>query len=269
VSAETVEDAAGAGSGVGARLASARAARSLSVADIARQLKFSSRQVEALEADCYDRLPGAVFTRGFIRNYARLVGLDPAPLLTEADSRLPHNVQPTPGLPPSADIPFPGRRPVKWYRYAVAALLLAVSGVVFEIYREDETPEVPLKPSLAATPPPAAVSPAPPIVAAAAATTSAAPADVAPSVHVKIESAVAEPSLTFTFVQESWVEVRDGHGHRLLWQLNPAGTQQKVSGPPPLSLVIGNAGGVRLQVNDKLFDLNPYIDVDVARLVLD
>ncbi len=267
MNAETIEATTAANSGVGTQLATARTARSLSVSDIARQLKFSSWQVEALEAGRYDRLPSAVFTRGFIRNYARLVGLDPAPLLTAADPHLPHNTSSTPGLLPSADIPFPnGRPPIKWYRYAAVALLLAVSVVLFEVYREDELPEVKVKPSVAAVPPSAAVAqPA----AAADVVAPAVQAAVTPSAHVKIEPVAGEHSLTFTFVQDSWVEVRDSHGHRLLRQLNAAGTQQKVSGPPPLSLVIGNAGGVRLQINNKMFDLNPYVDVDVARLVLD
>jgi cytoskeleton protein RodZ len=271
VSAETIENTAAGGSGVGIRLAAARVARSLSVADIARQLKFSPWQVEALEAGRYDRLPSAVFTRGFIRNYARLVGLDPMPLLIEADPHLPHNTRSTPGLPPSTDIRFPTGRPIKWYRYAAVTLLLVVSVATFEIFREDDSPEAKVKPSVAAVPLPAAAVLPVPAVAAAAAGVAAPAVQVAavPSAHVKIEPAAAEHSLTFTFVQDSWVEVHDGHGRRLLWQLNAAGTQQKVSGPPPLSLVIGNAGGVRLQINNKLFDLNPYVDVDVARLVLD
>ena len=264
MNAETIKGITAADSSVGTQLATARVARSLSVADIARQLKYSPWQVEALEAGRYDRLSSAVFTRGFIRNYARLVGLNPAPLLTAADPHLPHNTRPTPGLPSSTEIPFRTGRPIKWYRYAVVALALAGSAILFEVYREDDAPEAKLKPSMAVVPPPAvAASPIADIVAPMVQT------NVTPSAHVKIEPVAGQHSLTFTFVQDSWVEVRDSHGHRLLGQLNVAGTQQKVNGPPPLSLVIGNANGVRLQINNKLFDLNPYVDVDVARLVLD
>ncbi|HUO43415.1 MAG TPA: helix-turn-helix domain-containing protein [Burkholderiales bacterium] len=253
--------------GIGAQLAAARAARSLSVADVAHQLKFSSSQVEALEAERYAQLPDAVFTRGFIRNYARLVGLDPLPLLAAVNSHLSHHTLPVPVLPPPAGLPFPSGRPFRWRRYAVAAALLVASVIVVEIYREDD---VATKPLPAAVPSVAAVTPsAPPAAPALSAAAPMPDAAIAPSVHVKVEPAADEHHLTFTFVRESWVEVRDGHGHRLLWQLNPAGSQQKISGPPPLSLVIGNAGNVRLQVDDRLFDLNPYIDVDVARLTLD
>jgi len=65
----------------GARLAEARVARGLSIEGVAQQLKFSARQIAALEQDRYDALPGVAVLRGMVRGYARLVDLDPDPLL--------------------------------------------------------------------------------------------------------------------------------------------------------------------------------------------
>ncbi|MCG6953136.1 MAG: DUF4115 domain-containing protein [Betaproteobacteria bacterium] len=65
----------------GARLAEARAARGLSVEAVAHQLKFAPRQIVALEQDRFDELPGVTVVRGMLRGYARLVDLDPEPLL--------------------------------------------------------------------------------------------------------------------------------------------------------------------------------------------
>ena len=72
--------------GYGRMLTEAREAKGLTVAQVADKLKLTSRQVEALEAEDYSRLPVAVFVRGFIRNYARLVGvsLDSLPAIVEA-----------------------------------------------------------------------------------------------------------------------------------------------------------------------------------------
>jgi len=67
--------------GIGRLLATARQVKGLSTSDVADKLKLTSRQIEALEAEEYDKLPAAVFVRGFIRNYARLVGLDAEQLL--------------------------------------------------------------------------------------------------------------------------------------------------------------------------------------------
>lgn len=62
--------------GTGARLSTARVAQGLSLGDVARQLKLSVRQVEALERDDYDVFPSRVFVRGFLRNYTKLLRID-------------------------------------------------------------------------------------------------------------------------------------------------------------------------------------------------
>jgi cytoskeleton protein RodZ len=61
----------------GALLGAARAASGLSIDAVAQQLKLAPRQVRALEEGDYTHLPGRTFVRGFVRNYARLVHLDP------------------------------------------------------------------------------------------------------------------------------------------------------------------------------------------------
>ena len=68
----------------GERLARARQAQGLSTGDVARRLKLSVWQIEALESGNYAPLPGAIFVRGFIRNYARLLKLDAEALLEAA-----------------------------------------------------------------------------------------------------------------------------------------------------------------------------------------
>ena len=55
----------------------AREAAGLSIDAVAQQLKLAPRQVKALEDDDFAELPGRTFVRGFVRNYARLLRLDP------------------------------------------------------------------------------------------------------------------------------------------------------------------------------------------------
>lgn len=71
--------------GVGPRLAAAREAKGMATAEVAAKLRLGVRQIEALEADAYEQLPGEVFVRGFIRNYAKLLDLDPDALLPSQD----------------------------------------------------------------------------------------------------------------------------------------------------------------------------------------
>jgi len=58
----------------------------MTVNDIAVRLKFSQRQIEALENDRYELLPIASIARGMARSYAKLVGVEPAPLLAMLNS---------------------------------------------------------------------------------------------------------------------------------------------------------------------------------------
>lgn len=73
---------------VGEQLRQAREAKSMSVADVAQAMKLGTRQVEALESGHWNGLPGTTFVRGFIRNYARLVQIDPQPLMLALDDLL-------------------------------------------------------------------------------------------------------------------------------------------------------------------------------------
>jgi len=75
--------------GPGRRLQQARLSRNLELSRVAAQLHLSVQAITALERDDYSKLPDAVFVRGYITNYARLLGL-PAEQLTAAyNARLP------------------------------------------------------------------------------------------------------------------------------------------------------------------------------------
>lgn len=69
----------------GHRLQAARQALGWSPEQVAEQLKWAPRQVLALESDDYQALPGMATVRGFVRAYAKLVKLDPAPLLAQLE----------------------------------------------------------------------------------------------------------------------------------------------------------------------------------------
>ncbi|HEY8101912.1 MAG TPA: RodZ domain-containing protein [Burkholderiaceae bacterium] len=68
--------------GPGAQLAAHRQARGFTIEQVANQLNLAPRQIQALEADNYAALPGVVIARGFIRAYAKLLKVDPAPLVS-------------------------------------------------------------------------------------------------------------------------------------------------------------------------------------------
>lgn len=69
--------------GVGATLKSAREVRGMSVQEAGTRLRLMARQIEAMEADDFASLGQPVFARGFVRNYARMLGLNEEPLLAQ------------------------------------------------------------------------------------------------------------------------------------------------------------------------------------------
>jgi transcriptional regulator with XRE-family HTH domain len=62
---------------VGATLRRARNQKRLTLNELSRATKISVGKLQALEDNDFDRLPALVYTRGFLRSYAREVGLDP------------------------------------------------------------------------------------------------------------------------------------------------------------------------------------------------
>lgn len=129
--------------------------------------------------------------------------------------------------------------------------------------------------------PGAMVSPAaiPPAVVPAASPGIAVPSTMpapTPAVTLPVSSAPVAASARpgavaaeFSVSQLSWIEVQDKTGAILLSENLPAGTRRSVSGVPPLSVVVGNADGVKLTVNGKVVDLQSRTRNSVARLTLE
>lgn len=74
---------------VWARLRDEREARGLSIGDVSAVLKLTPKQIQALESGDLAALPGLAFARGFARNYARFLAIDPAPLMAAVDAGNP------------------------------------------------------------------------------------------------------------------------------------------------------------------------------------
>jgi cytoskeleton protein RodZ len=252
-------------SGPGAQLASRREARRLTVEDIAGRLKFAARQIQALEADQYERLPGPTFVRGMIRGYARLLETDPAPMLHAFEQRYV-------AAPVSVDlrdenIPFPDGRPRATRIYL--ALSVIVVGTMAAVLYEGQfgLPSLLLPPS---RPVPAVPADVTRVAAAEPSPVSDAPAPAAESVPAPVAgNPAADSRMVFEFHDESWVEVKDRNGRTLLSQINRKGTRKVVDGDPPFVLVIGNASKVDLRYRNEPVDLRPHTKVEVARMILE
>jgi cytoskeleton protein RodZ len=73
----------------GQRLRAQRQSRGVEIERIAAQLHLRKDVVEALEQDRYETLPAPVYVAGYLRNYARLIGLDPILIVNAYHAALP------------------------------------------------------------------------------------------------------------------------------------------------------------------------------------
>lgn len=289
----------------GTMLRKAREVRGESLEEVAQALKLSMRQLVAIESGHYEILPGPAFVRGFVRNYARHLGLDPEVVLAAVGAEASAAVDLTPVSNAEGDMP--ANRGFKFNvvpAAVVAGLLLVLisAGGYFGWFETPTQSEVDVidpgmapmtqseaEEALAASAPveveldqplaePAAAlvavpeSATPPAPAAAAAPVVPPVADPAVSAGVPVDAAApaadAPPPLRFVFSGESWVEVKDASGAILFSGIGVPGSSRTVQGAPPFALVIGNARSVRLEFNGKPVDLVPHTKVSVARLTV-
>jgi len=272
--------------GPGAALRQARADLKLAPEDVAGILHLSARQIVALENDDYASLPGPTYVRGYLRGYAQLLGLSAEPIV-ESYNRLVATRKPVDlgKLAPKPEIRS-DHQLVKFGTAAVVALILGLSAVWWQ-EQDEPAPPVVVQAPVATEPEeiagpliPETDVPAPIAGTGTAATKPVvAPTPPAATTNVPVAPAVSEPKpvvpitgprgrLTIQTTLDSWADVRDANGNRLLYRVVPAGNTEAVEGVAPLSVFLGNAEGVRVEYNGEVQDIARYRRGDIARFTL-
>ena len=270
----------------GAILAAERERQGLSRADIAQRLHMSVSQVEALEVADYARLPQGTFLRGFTRNYARALGLDPEALVGLLARDAPRESSPR-IVVPSQNIRFDplGARLanpyVKAAGIAAAVILFAFAAMYWWLFVRPQgvASQVAVKkPAVEAAKPQSLAVPVPAPAAEAAreetppGEPAAAPAASAsrppPEPPAPRSVAPGEGVISLAFKGAAWVEIVDARGRTLVSRTHAAGSGTEIAGKPPFNVVIGNAPDVRLTYNGRAVDLDPHTRVAVARFTL-
>lgn len=268
---------------IGQQLRDARLAKDLSLHDVADRLKLSLRQLEAIEAGKLDQLPGATFVRGFVRNYARFLALDSAPLMALLDQVYPPQGTERADVVPVAPVATASFKPVLWFLPVLAIAGLAVWQ--WQSATPAGTPEGTLAPmqhqlasaaQLDASQPGAAsaaqasvpVSVVPPAVVASApqaAVTAVPPATLA---SAAVPAAAGNKNLQLSVRADAWISVVDATGKRLVYGTLSAGSSRELSGIPPFKLKIGNAPAVTLRYNNADVNLKDKTRGTTAKLEL-
>lgn len=303
VPAESGPPAAQEGPSAGTLLRQAREAAGLPLEVVAASLKVPLQKLQALEADRWDLLPDAVFARALAASICRSLKIDPATVLARLPQTAPRlssgdqginepfrASQDGPGLPAWASL----SRPV-----VLTALALVVGALVLVLLptlpptggAPESLAPVPAAPVLPSSAPAAEGETGPRVVsepvvsgvpvaaspASAGVSVPAVPAAVAVPMAVPATTAVAAASvpagpaaasggvLSFSASADAWIKVTDARGAVALSKLLKPGETAVASGALPLSVVVGRADAVRVQLRGEALDLAPQTRENVAR----
>ena len=272
---------------IGDTLRRERQRRNLDLSEIAGQLKISTRFLEAMEHDDFGKLPGGVFTKSFVRQYAGFLGLDADEMAAEVG----HVLEPEPVLPempgkPKPDVPgidlqmgeeswqSVRERPValpSWFRAGMllVALMLVCSGVYWWFQRPHHpvlAHEVspPPKPAPVAQPvmpvsqpvqaPPTTATPAatppPSTEASAEPTPTPTPAAATPDVPNPAPNPNATVRVGITADEAVWIRADINGKYQFSGTLQPHETRS-IDADGEVILRLGNAGGATITLNGK------------------
>lgn len=277
---------------LGQRLQRARTASLLSLDDIAQRLHLPLATVADLEAGRSERIGTAVYLKGFLRSYLKLVKL-PEEWAEQAIAA--STAVAVPAIMPAAGAVA---RRVSWlerYKWAASYVVGTALALTAVHWLVSNTPQLGF-PEAAKTGTVALETPEPTLDAQASATSpveSAAdfgsvgplrnegvpPSDELPVMaslnpfRVAGDNVVATPAvgasvLSLSFSQDSWIEVRDQAGKRLAYQVIRSGEKRSFSEGAPFSVLIGNARGVSADVAGKDVDLEAFTRGNVARFAV-
>lgn len=211
-----------------------RELREISLREIADVTKISIRYLEALEQDRFDVLPAPVFAHGFLREYARYVGLDADEVV---NSYLTAQEDAEPDEAPDAPIVHQRerKRPTGALLALAAVLLLAVVAALAylaETFRSQDRSD----------PPPMTAPLAQPVP------------KMSPVVEPDSEP-VAPLLVTIDFSEDCWIEATiDGEGQ--VNELHVPGESLRIGAQERVSLTIGNPEAVRIEVNGQPFPVS-------------
>lgn len=238
--------------GCGRQLRRTRERLGLSLDDIASELRLSGHQIQALEEDDWDQLPGATYARGYLRSYGRLLGLDVDQLLAGASTQeielsrtepeIEARTSPEPGTGTNEAPRQPsGHFPWAWTTVVVVVAVLATG---YWQYREGG-----LMPDPAGLSGDAAVA-----VHDESDASASGAGDAAETAWLDEGEGADEPRMptepgkaVFQFNDRSWADVRDAGGERLLYRSFPRGRRVEIQGQPPFRVFLGNARAVRVE----------------------
>lgn len=279
----------------GSQLRSAREQAQLTVAVVAEELKLTVAYIESLENDDYEALPAEPFVLGYLRAYARLLGLDAQKvienyheycnaLLAMAGHLSVDRARPTLTVKPvstptkaSEEQAAKQTGASKNYTGWIIAVCLLLWAVASMLMPETATPVVeparqaPVEQAELDSVPAAVTQVDTDLVVEALSSEVDTPAELeaevletesvlvaeAPSAQAVNQHLAGLDTLQLDFLDECWLEVTDSRGDVLNADLYQSGDSKTLQGKAPFNVMLGNVRAVKARLNDEVLELNP------------
>ncbi|MFC4906458.1 helix-turn-helix domain-containing protein [Actinomadura gamaensis] len=222
---------------IGETLARERERAGLTITEVSLRTRVRETVVSGIEHDDFTTCGGNFYARGHIRSIARVIGIDPEPLVREFDEAhggAPQPVSAVAAFEPETSVPLRERRSPNWTAAMALALVLVVGYGIFHVLSGGGG-EHHAAQQVAGTP--AAPAPSTPAPRPSTPTPKATPHK---GVQIKLKARRA-----------TWVDVRGDKGRSLFTGTLAAGSTRAWSARKVISIVIGNGGGVRVIVNGR------------------
>ena len=245
--------------GIGSDLRQAREQRGLTLRDISERTKIRQAVLRAIESDDFQGLPGSVIMRGFLKLYAREVGLNPDEIGRRYTAEVEAPAVEEHAVPAHAPL-SPGESTRRVSRVALAAIVLMAAVAAWYRFGRPaaEFPSVTETARQSETPPPAPAATAP-----AAPSTGTAPATPAPATPAPVAAAAGSAATTaadglrieLQVTEASWIAAT-ADGQQAVYRVVNAGERVEMRATKEAVLRIGVPTGVNVSVNGR--PLKPY-----------
>jgi cytoskeleton protein RodZ len=265
----------------GARLKREREQRKVTLDDISLSTKIGTRFLRALEEEHFEQLPGGIFNKGFVRAYARHLGMDEEQTISDylvaSGAAQPEKMleeAPQLELPPAEPEPPVAAR-IPWGMLAVALLLVAL-GFALWGFRSREKPVIPAVVTAPADNKPSSPAPATPAIpklaapessAAVAANARATPAQPPAAAAVNQGPAPGAFVVSITARENSWLTIT-ADGKQIMNEILVAPGEKSVEGQKEVVIRAGDVGALEFSFNGKKLPIQGDYD-EVKTLVFD
>ena len=278
----------------GALLKRERERRDLSIQQAAEDLHLDPWVIEAIEANRFQALGAPVYAKGHLRKYATSLELPADELIQKYDALQDRPVIADP-IPTAIAAPLPPpRRSFKGPILILLSLLVAVvlAWAAVQLFAAQPKAVATDAAMLASTAQPTNEIPQPvsavetsgeetpvenvaPAVVQPAVSAAAAP-PVAVAQSASAESAThevptdAEPiEVRLKFSDDSWTEIYDARGARLMFAMGSEGRTRTLTGVPPLQVTLGSVSAVSLEVNGEAVAIPRQDGRESSRFVIE